>query len=594
MIKNNKNLHIQSRLSRSRLLGELSRYKYVIFVVMFAAIGGAILLLSSRAAIQYAPYPTYRTACIENSPSKIVVRPGERFTARIRMKNTGSTVFNPDYGFYFTEFTSGTPIWNASGTKFYGNISPGDFFTFNLTLTAPRAIGRYNFSWSMGLTYKGFIKYACQGGLITVTNEPSVSLLVNGQSGNISITKGQSLTLSWSTSNYPSSCSASGSWSGGKPASGSENRAGDTSSAGTRTYTLSCSNAIGSSSVTRKVYVNNPPPQPPPPQPPPSQPPPTQPPPSQPSSGSSQSSRPRPGPVISPGGALPRTEPFPSNNNQQTNNDPAPQKPHTFSAIAVSDSTVRLTWYKENSDLATSSYELQRSLDNENWQTLSDYITDELYVDSEVRFSTKYYYRLRSLSADGQKSEFVNTDVTTKPFTSNTNNGDLSLESEDKQVTVLIPDGAISDPAFCSIRNDETLPSPEIRGHKLLAGPYEVLCKTADGAIVYEFNKKLSMTTQVNQGSFIALKLFGYDKGWNELLNLTTSGDSSYELNSTKFAILGQQKPKPLLFWVGLISGIVLVIVVGGFILLSSLGRYKQQRYIKNKLADYKSKERGY
>ncbi len=52
MIKNNKNLHIQSRLSRSRLLGELSRYKYVIFVVMFAAIGGAILLLSSRAAIQ--------------------------------------------------------------------------------------------------------------------------------------------------------------------------------------------------------------------------------------------------------------------------------------------------------------------------------------------------------------------------------------------------------------------------------------------------------------------------------------------------------------------------------------------------------------
>ena len=87
--------------------------------------------------------------------------------------------------------------------------------------------------------------------ILTLPGAPSVALSVSPTS----IRTGQSVTINWSTTNDPTSCEASGDWSGTRPASGSENT-GPITRAGIYTYSLSCSNFGGtgySSNVTVKV-----------------------------------------------------------------------------------------------------------------------------------------------------------------------------------------------------------------------------------------------------------------------------------------------------------------------------------------------------
>jgi len=75
---------------------------------------------------------------------------------------------------------------------------------------------------------------------------PTVSL------SSSSITVGSSTTLTWSSTNA-TSCTASGSWSGAEPTSGSETVT--PSAAGTDSYTLTCSNAAGTSSASTAVLT---------------------------------------------------------------------------------------------------------------------------------------------------------------------------------------------------------------------------------------------------------------------------------------------------------------------------------------------------
>lgn len=104
----------------------------------------------------------------------------------------------------------------------------------------------------------GLARYRTDGSAPPPPPAPAVTLSASSSS----VTTNSPLSLSWSATNNPS-CNASGTWSGSKPASGSENRSSDTASAGTKNYTLTCSNAGGSNSKTVSVNVTNPPPPPP-------------------------------------------------------------------------------------------------------------------------------------------------------------------------------------------------------------------------------------------------------------------------------------------------------------------------------------------
>jgi hypothetical protein len=84
------------------------------------------------------------------------------------------------------------------------------------------------------------------------TTAPTVSKpVVSIGASPASITSGNSTTVTWSATNSPSSCSASGAWSGSKGASGSAVFSPTTTS----TYTLTCTNAGGSASASATVTV---------------------------------------------------------------------------------------------------------------------------------------------------------------------------------------------------------------------------------------------------------------------------------------------------------------------------------------------------
>ena len=86
---------------------------------------------------------------------------------------------------------------------------------------------------------------------------PTVYMTANG-SGSLNITQGTNVTLNWSVGGSASSCSASGSWSGGKSTSGGSQSLGAIS-AGSYNYVITCTGPTGTDSASVPVTVNPPP-----------------------------------------------------------------------------------------------------------------------------------------------------------------------------------------------------------------------------------------------------------------------------------------------------------------------------------------------
>ncbi len=93
------------------------------------------------------------------------------------------------------------------------------------------------------------------GRAVTAVPEPPAPVQVSLTANTTSVQVGQSATLSWQSANA-TSCTASGDWSGSKALTGQESVT--SSSAGARSYTLTCSNAVSSSSSTVSVTFRKP------------------------------------------------------------------------------------------------------------------------------------------------------------------------------------------------------------------------------------------------------------------------------------------------------------------------------------------------
>jgi len=90
---------------------------------------------------------------------------------------------------------------------------------------------------------------------VSTTQAPTVTLVASPAS----ILAGESSNLTWTTSNNPTSCNASGEWGGSKAVGGGTESTGALS-AGTYTYTIVCSNLAGTSPPsTATVTVTSPP-----------------------------------------------------------------------------------------------------------------------------------------------------------------------------------------------------------------------------------------------------------------------------------------------------------------------------------------------
>lgn len=91
------------------------------------------------------------------------------------------------------------------------------------------------------------------------TPAPTVDLKADNYNGPNTIIHNASATLSWVTSNNPTSCTASGSWSGAKAASGGSQSIGPLTGPQNYIYTLTCTNAGGNGSDSVTINVTAPP-----------------------------------------------------------------------------------------------------------------------------------------------------------------------------------------------------------------------------------------------------------------------------------------------------------------------------------------------
>ncbi len=113
--------------------------------------------------------------------------------------------------------------------------------------------------WNKSLAWN-YVQYDVSY-VVSATPVPVVTITANPTSGTVNSVHG---ILSWSATNNPTSCSASGDWSGAQAVSGNNVDQGVLTQVRTYTYTLTCSNASGTSSPASATVVvnsatNNPP-----------------------------------------------------------------------------------------------------------------------------------------------------------------------------------------------------------------------------------------------------------------------------------------------------------------------------------------------
>lgn len=243
-------------------------------------------------------------------------------------------------------------------------------------------------------------------------------------------------------------------------------------------------------------------------------------------------------------------------------------------------------------------YQLDRSDDNgTNWATLDANIQGTSYVDTTTKFDAPYKYRLAANNSAGT-SGYIYADITTSSFVANAGpDSSITLQSDDKVVSVTIPVGALEKPAACSVQPDTQLGSgPSVKGYVLAGGPYNIVCKDKDGNAVTSFKQPVDVSVAVQSFKKYA-KLAYYssssDSTWKAIGDInhrTSDKTDNFQLSdSTGFAIMGQPHHTPL--WISLLLWLFILGVLGA-------GGYFGYRWyiqyrLKEQYEDYYRKSQG-
>jgi hypothetical protein len=170
----------------------------------------------------------------------------------------------------------------------------------------------------------------------------------------------------------------------------------------------------------------------------------------------------------------------------------APTTPGNFQAtVSSSSSAVSLTWTASSAPVGIKGYLIERSLDQVTWQTVVGGLQSTSYSDTTVAFGVHYYYRISAIDPTGQASGYAYADLVTNAFSANisASNGGTQFDSPDGIASVTIPANAMPTNAECNVNliGLSAGANPGAPNHHLVAGPYELLCKTADGTSVVTF-----------------------------------------------------------------------------------------------------------
>ena len=215
--------------SGTRSTGALNTAKTYIYSLTCVNEGGTGFQKNVPLTVSLPPPPV-----VSISVSPISITAGQTSTI------TWSATNNPTSCVPTNDLTSPiTPL--AGGSKSTGTLNTARTYTY--TLQCANAGGSSNVAQTTLSVGSG--GPAAQPPVVTISASPT------------SISTGSSSTISWSATNSPTSCAASGTtsnWVTSPGASGSTST-GNISSAGTRTYTITCTNSAGSGSKSVNLTV---------------------------------------------------------------------------------------------------------------------------------------------------------------------------------------------------------------------------------------------------------------------------------------------------------------------------------------------------
>lgn len=107
--------------------------------------------------------------------------------------------------------------------------------------------------------------------------------------------------------------------------------------------------------------------------------------------------------------------------------------------IELDGSTTYLSWTDSSDNTGVAGYNVERSTDSENWQSLADKIGDTFYADDSLQSGAHYYYRVRAVDAAGNLSEATIAEITipSKKSANKTGSPAIKKTSHAKMVPIL-------------------------------------------------------------------------------------------------------------------------------------------------------------
>ena len=159
------------------------------------------------------------------------------------------------------------PTWSSDFAQddiiWYKGVNEGNGTwraTINISSHTPIGVKDYNINTHVYLYNDSYKEIWCDTADFKIPSAPQgYAPTVDLRAGNTNLSYGQSTTLTWTTTNNPTSCTASLDWSGSKSVSGGNQNTGNLTS--TKTYKITCTNNYGSGDDTVTVSVGNQPPQ---------------------------------------------------------------------------------------------------------------------------------------------------------------------------------------------------------------------------------------------------------------------------------------------------------------------------------------------
>jgi peptidoglycan hydrolase-like protein with peptidoglycan-binding domain len=178
----------------------------------------------------------------------------------------------------------------------------------------------------------------------------------------------------------------------------------------------------------------------------------------------------------------------------------APTAPEGFSAATLEGgNSISLSWSASTDASGIKGYNLERSTDQATWESVATGIVETKYDDKTVSFNTHYYYRMTATDTVGNTSEYATADTASPIYEPNAGSVEANLSSDDGVATVTLPADTTPSGADCSVIQGDAAPKL-IKNQVVISGPYQLLCKDADGNQIQTFNRPLAWVYKFKTG----------------------------------------------------------------------------------------------